>query len=150
MYTCRNLSCLERFFVSESMASSAKTRGDFGERIAVRYLRARGFRIIARNYMLARGIKRGEIDIIAQRNGAIHFIEVKTRFTRGDNVVDPPEMQITHAKLRAMTRMAQRYIRMHGLEDVVYHLDAVAIVVCVERCGAMTARVRYMADIFLA
>lgn len=49
--------------------------GDLGEAATVRYLRRRGFRILARNFT----VKGGEIDIIARRFSHIVFVEVKTR-----------------------------------------------------------------------
>jgi len=48
--------------------------GKLGEDIACKYLKSKGFTIINRNYLK----KCGEIDIIAQNKGLIHFIEVKS------------------------------------------------------------------------
>lgn len=50
-------------------------RGAFGEEQTALYLEKRGYRIIARNYR----IKGGEIDIIAEKEGVIAVVEVKTR-----------------------------------------------------------------------
>ncbi|MBV9159572.1 MAG: YraN family protein [Candidatus Kaiserbacteria bacterium] len=47
--------------------------GDMGESIAAQYLERKGFRIIDRNYLKPWG----EIDIIAEKSGIIHFVEVK-------------------------------------------------------------------------
>ncbi len=52
-----------------------KDTGKKGEKIAARYLKKQGFSILAQNY-LAKG---SELDIIAEKNGEIHFVEVKTR-----------------------------------------------------------------------
>ncbi len=49
--------------------------GKWGEEVAVNYLIQRGFEILARNWR--HGNK--EIDIIAQYEGKLYFIEVKTR-----------------------------------------------------------------------
>ncbi len=51
--------------------------GAKGERIAVRYLKQHGYKILERNYL----IYGGEIDIIAldRENGKTVFVEVKTR-----------------------------------------------------------------------
>jgi len=51
-----------------------KVTGDLGERIAETYLINKGFRIIERNYWR----KWGEIDVVAEKEDVIHFIEVKT------------------------------------------------------------------------
>jgi putative endonuclease len=49
--------------------------GPRGERIAARYLRHCGYRILARNFRAAGA----EIDLVAADNGALVFIEVKAR-----------------------------------------------------------------------
>lgn len=53
---------------------STKEIGDYGEQIAVRYLKNHGFAILDTNYTK----KCGELDIVAKNKGIIHFIEVKT------------------------------------------------------------------------
>lgn len=52
--------------------------GRFGENEACRYLESHGYRILDRNYRSPYG----EIDIIAEQNGAVVFVEVKTRRDR--------------------------------------------------------------------
>jgi putative endonuclease len=52
-----------------------RVTGDDGESRACLWLSSRGFRVIERNVSNSYG----EIDIIAQKDGVIHFIEVKTR-----------------------------------------------------------------------
>lgn len=49
--------------------------GAWGEIYAARYLRDNGFRIISANYVC----RFGELDIVAQKNGILSFVEVKTR-----------------------------------------------------------------------
>ena len=56
------------------MTEKAST-GHLGESIAVQYLKDKGFEIIQKNWHSVYG----EIDIIAQKNNKIHFVEVKTR-----------------------------------------------------------------------
>lgn len=52
-----------------------KEIGNKGEEYAVRYLKKHRYKILARNYS-----KRvGEIDIIAEKNDRVVFVEVKTR-----------------------------------------------------------------------
>lgn len=50
-------------------------KGKKGEDIAIIYLRNKGYKILARNYFS----NFGEIDIIAQKENYIVFVEVKTR-----------------------------------------------------------------------
>lgn len=51
-----------------------KIIGNLGEDIACDFLRKRGFRVIARNYLK----KWGELDIVGLKERKVHFFEVKT------------------------------------------------------------------------
>ena len=68
-------------------------RGAAGEDIAEKYLEKHGYRVIARNYSIARG----EIDIAAYRRGTVVIAEVKTRsgyrFGRAAEAVDEVKQQ---------------------------------------------------------
>lgn len=57
------------------MSDATKNLGRIGENIAAKYLESKGYRIIKRNYR----IRYAEIDIIAESEGRIIFVEVKTR-----------------------------------------------------------------------
>lgn len=48
--------------------------GKIGEDAAVKYLEKRGFKILDRNYLR----KWGELDIVAEKDKIVHFIEVKS------------------------------------------------------------------------
>ena len=54
----------------------AQSIGQIGEELATNYLIKNGYRIIDRNWNLHHGC---ELDIVAQKNYHLHFIEVKTR-----------------------------------------------------------------------
>lgn len=49
--------------------------GGVGEKKAAKHLKKNGYKILEKNYRA----RFGEIDLIAERNGEIVFIEVKTR-----------------------------------------------------------------------
>ena len=57
------------------MSDVTKILGQSGESFASKYLESKGYKIIARNFR----IRSAEIDIIAEFNGEIIFVEVKTR-----------------------------------------------------------------------
>ena len=54
---------------------NTKTIGDFGEEAVSEYLIGKGYRILSRNFHS----RYGELDIVANDNGCIVFVEVKTR-----------------------------------------------------------------------
>ena len=68
---------LDFFRKSCGVPSSTKGVGDFGERVAARFLSKNGYKILERNYV-ALG---KEIDIIAHNKDFLVFCEVKTRKT---------------------------------------------------------------------
>lgn len=54
--------------------SDRKRIGPLGEELTVKFLVKHGYRILDRNYRRPWG----ELDIVAQKGGKIHFVEVKT------------------------------------------------------------------------
>src|SRR5216117_3655283 len=59
-----------------SMNSGHLWRGARGEKLACRYLKRSGYKILLRNF---RGRSGGEIDIVCRDNDTLVFVEVKTR-----------------------------------------------------------------------
>jgi putative endonuclease len=96
--------------------------GESGERIAGEYLRLSGYRILETNYRSGHL----EIDLIAERNGCLVFVEVKTR--RDDSFGGALEA-VGRSKLRNL-RMAAR-IYLSGAPGKAryteYRIDLVAI-----------------------
>ena len=60
---------MPKIFTSETQKT-----GEIGENIAVKFLMKHGFSILDRNYTK----KWGEIDIVAEKDNKISFIEVKS------------------------------------------------------------------------
>lgn len=74
-----------------------------GERLAARYLRLHGHKIIGRNYRE----KCGEIDIISMDKGVLVFTEVKQRKSAD---FGRPEEFVTATKRQKLLKTAQLYI----------------------------------------
>jgi putative endonuclease len=85
--------------------------GRRGEDLAIAELTHRGYEVVARNWRC----QAGEVDIIARRDAAVHFFEVRTRRGREYGT---PEESLTPAKQRRMIDVALTYLAEHGLEDV--------------------------------
>ena len=95
--------------------------GNFGEYIAFKHLSANGYSIIERNFKYG---KRGEIDIIAEREGVLVFIEVKTRTTV--NFGSAIE-QISPNKILRWREAAEGYMFLHQITNKECRLDLIAI-----------------------
>ena len=81
-----------------------KNVGDIGESFAADLMTNSGFQVIERNYRT----KCGEIDIIAIKDGVLHFVEVKTR--NSDQYGYPSEA-VTAAKQIRIKRAAEQYLQ---------------------------------------
>lgn len=94
--------------------------GRLGEDIARRHLEALGHRILGTN----RRLPSGEIDIIAEQDQTLAFIEVRTR--RGKSLGSPEE-SITPRKRAHMVAAAQEYLEAQNLKDRLWRIDVVAV-----------------------
>jgi len=119
--------------------------GSLGEELGCRYLREKGYKILTTNYCNSSGRRLGEIDIVAQKNRELVFVEVKTRMDIGENDI-VPEAGITRAKLHKLERIVAHYLREKNCQSVPYHFDALAIVYDEV---AKKALIRHLEHIFL-
>ncbi len=102
------------------MLDSRKEVGAKGEKLAAKFLKRKGYKIIQRNYKC----KLGEIDIIAKQDRTIVFVEVKTRRTQE---FGPPQYAITAAKRGQISRVALLYIREKKMVEQNCRFDVIAI-----------------------
>jgi len=94
--------------------------GKIGEEEAVNFLKQQGYRIIARNFTT----KLGEIDIIAQDEETICFIEVKTR---GSDKFGLPSEAVAGFKQRQISKAAIIFLKEKNLLDSRARFDIVAV-----------------------
>ena len=83
--------------------------GHWGEEQAARYLVAKGYGIMARNW---RSDHR-DIDIVAHKDGTVAFVEVKTR---RDRRYMEPEQAVDARKVRSVTAAAGAFMQKHGID----------------------------------
>src|SRR5205814_9988135 len=98
-------------------------RGEVGEKLAARYLRKHGYKILYRNF---RGRTGGEIDIICRHADVLVFVEVKTR-TRED--FGRPLDAVDRDKRKRISRGALAWLRMLDNPDILFRFDVVEVVV---------------------
>ena len=102
------------------MLDSPKEVGAKGEKLAAKFLKRKGYKVIQRNYKC----KLGEIDIVAEHNGTIVFVEVKTRQTQE---FGSPQSSVTATKRGQISRVALSYIRDKKLVDQACRFDVIGI-----------------------
>jgi putative endonuclease len=85
--------------------------GRRGEDLAHRFLRKRGFTIVARNYRSPAGT--GEIDLVAWDRDTLVFAEVKSRSSADFGT---PDRAVDREKEGNLIRVARDYARRAGVE----------------------------------
>ena len=83
--------------------------GKRGEQAAANFMKAEGYKVLKRNWRM----HRHEIDIVAEDEEYIIFVEVKTRTSRqwGN-----PEDFISKAKIRRIVEAADLYLQINDIE----------------------------------
>ncbi len=94
--------------------------GDSAEDHAARYLKEKGFKVIARQFKT----HIGEIDLIAREGDEVVFVEVKARRSPAFGY---PEESVTAAKLRKIALVAEQYLKEKNLMTASWRIDVVAI-----------------------
>ena len=119
------------------MSAATQALGETGERVAERWLARQGWRIIQRRFRSGHR----DIDLVAERDGMVIFVEVKAR--TGDRFGDPVEA-VGWRKQRELARSAAVWIARHGRLGESYRFDVVGVLLQGER-----VRVRHVRGAFL-
>jgi len=94
--------------------------GAWGEARARDYLIAQGFTLHASNWRC----REGELDLVAEVEGTLVFVEVKTR--RSPAFGDPEEA-VSARKARHLVQASLAYLEAHQLTDRDWRSDVIAI-----------------------
>ena len=96
--------------------------GARGEKLAARFLRRHGFKILYRNF---RGHHGGEIDLVCRDGDTLVFVEVKTR-SRED--FGRPLEAVNLKKQRRISLGAFAWLRLLGNPDILFRFDVVEVI----------------------
>jgi putative endonuclease len=96
--------------------------GDYGERVAQRYLAAEGMTVLGRRWRCGDG----EIDIVALDGDCLVVCEVKTRRSLAAGT---PLDAVTPAKVARLRRLAAAWLHQHGRSFRDVRIDVVGVVV---------------------
>ena len=94
--------------------------GKEGEKTAVKFLKKQGYRIIEKNYRN----KSGEIDIVAEQDQVLVFVEVKSR---ADGEYGDPLEAVTPHKQRKIGQVAKGFMTQHRIVNRDCRFDVVGI-----------------------
>ena len=119
---------------------NTKERGDFGESAVCEWLEKRGVKILCRNYHS----KFGEIDIIANDNGCIAFIEVKSR---KNAVYGRASEYVTYSKRKKIILTARKYL--WDRIDAQIRFDVAEVYYSDEEDGLKINEINYIENAFI-
>ena len=118
---------------------STKQDGDWGEALVEKYLSERGCRIVEREWRC----RFGEIDLIAEQEGTLLFVEVKLRTNLRYGM---PRESVTAKKQEKLRSAALLYLSMHGL-DAPARFDVAEVYTDVHH-SARSTRIEYIENAF--
>ena len=95
----------------------SRHKGDIAEQKAIEFLKKEKFKIIESNFYAK---NMGEIDIIAQRDGIYHFIEVKSGYGF------EPIYNVTPSKVNKLIKSVNYYLKIKKL-DIKYSIDVITV-----------------------
>ena len=98
-------------------------RGEQGEKLACRYLRRNGYKVLFRNF---RGRSGGEIDVVCRDKDTLVFVEVKTR---GREDFGRPVEAVDREKRKRISRGALAWLRMLDNPDILFRFDVVEVMI---------------------
>ncbi len=128
--------------------SATQKTGEVGENVAVKFLVKNGFSVIDRNYTR----KWGELDIIAEKNNKLYFIEVKSiacetlKEVTYETPQFRPEENMHPWKLKRLSRIIQTYLLSKQFQEKEWQVDLVIVYLDLKE---RNARVKVVKDIIL-
>lgn len=102
------------------MPTTSQTLGNWGEQRAAEFLEKLGYTILLRNYRYGHG----EIDLIADDNGTLVFVEVKTQKS---DAMGEAFNWVTRKKQRQIGRVALAFLSLNGIKDRDCRFDVIAV-----------------------
>jgi len=124
----------------------SKELGKFGESIACFYLEKKGYKIIDRNFKQGwSGKLIGEIDIVANKNNVISFVEVKSASEKDSGFFNP-EDRANLKKLEKTAKIADIWLNKNNLPlDSKWQIDVLSVRINID---SKKAKIRYFKNCF--
>lgn len=115
------------------------TTGLLGEKIAVKYLRRKNYKILETNCR----DKYGELDIICKKNNVIIFVEVKTM--SADSPYGSPFEKVNFHKIKKLKQNAMLYLIKNDYpEDRYWQIDVIGVVL---NYNIRRAKIEHLKDV---
>jgi putative endonuclease len=103
------------------MVTRQRKFGDIGEEKAAEFLRTSGYIIVERNFL----VREGEIDLIAEKDDELVFVEVKTR---KNTTFGEIAESVTPVKQQRCVLASQRYMLLKNIpEETPWRMDVITV-----------------------
>jgi putative endonuclease len=99
---------------------SRRDTGARGEELAVAYLKKQHYKILETNFR----VRGGEIDIVAEKDRSVVFVEVRTKTTVS---FGSPGESITETKKRRLINASLNYLDLHNMHAMEWQIDFIGI-----------------------
>jgi putative endonuclease len=113
------------FSRSTDSSEHVHARGARGERLAARFLRRNGYKVLYRNFKPKWG-GAGQIDLVCRDHETLVFVEVKTRSTED---FGRPVTAVHSDQQRRISRGALAWLRMLDNPEISFRFDVVEVIV---------------------
>ncbi len=101
--------------------SDDKLTGKFGEQLAKEHLVSNKYKIVEQNFRT----RTGEIDIIAEKDKTLVFVEVKTRVGKKFGL---PYEAVGFYKMNHLKKASTYYLMLHNYPNMKYRFDVISII----------------------
>ncbi len=113
--------------------------GRWGEQLAVRFLKKKRYKIIGKRVRVG---KRDELDIIAQHDNVLVFVEVKTR---KNETYGRPFSAVNKDKKKHLSRAAIGYLKQKKIEPEFIRFDVIEVI---GEIGGEAPEIRHIENAF--
>ena len=96
--------------------------GRYGERLVVSYLENNDYQIITTNWRCPVG----ELDIVAQKDDTVIFIEVRSRHAE---TTETAFESVNKRKQTKLAALANEYINAHKLDGIMWRIDVIGVAI---------------------
>lgn len=104
-----------------SSIDGRRQTGQLGEQLACRLLEESGYAILERNWRC----RTGELDIVAEQEGVLIFIEVRTR--KSVNRFGTPAESVERRKQSRIRQIARVYMTMNSFHEKPVRFDVITV-----------------------
>jgi putative endonuclease len=108
-----------------SFSDPRHAAGDRGEKLAAKFLRKNGYKILYRNFVPTKYGRGGQIDLVCRDGETLVFVEVKS--LRSDEWIRPLD-HLNAGQQRRISQGALTWLRLLDNPDIAFRFDVVEVI----------------------